>query len=138
MLTEILALLVSYSGVFAGRFLKDIAKEEVREGKRNIAFLQSLIFIITLMWFFYSISGSILYRTGLALLFIVIIYLLKNNYAILGIMFGLLPSFGFSTLVFLYGFPTGSLMSESHKEVFKKTGIYVVLAVITYAITLIF
>ena len=138
MFTEILALLISFSGVFIGRLLKDIAKEEVKEGKSNLTLLQSIIFIIILVWFFYSIQVSILYKIALAILFVVIIYLLKNNYAILGVMFGLLPNFGLSTLIFLYGFPTGSLMSESHKEVFKKTAVYLVLAVVTYAITLIF
>ena len=138
MFTEILALLVSFSGVFIGRLLKDIAKEEVKEGKSNIALLQSIIFIITLVWFFYSVPGSIIYKAGLAVLFIIIIYLLKNNYAILGIMFGLLPNFGLSSLIFLYGFPTGSLMNGSYKELSKKTAVYLVLAVVTYAVTLIF
>ena len=138
MFTELLALLVSYSGVFIGRLLKDIAKEEVRDGKKNLSLLQSILFILTLILFFYSVSGSALYRIGLAILFAVIIYLLKNNYAILGIMFGLLPNTVLSVLIFLYGFPTGSLMGGSHKDVFKKTTIYLVLAVVTYIVTLLF
>lgn len=134
MIIEILGLIISWLGVFVGFGLKKIAKEEIEPGKKNLSLLQAILFVLILIWFFYAVNVSILYKVVIAVILAVIIYLTKNNYAILGIMFGLNPDLVLSSLIFLYGFPTGSLMKENYVKIAKKTLIYLVLGIIALLI----
>ena len=130
MINEILALIVSYLGVFVGVGLKQIAKKEVETGKKNLILIQFILFVLTIILFFYLIKTNIWYKLSAAIVLMIIIYITKNNYAVLGAIFGLEPSFLISMLIFLYGFPTGSLTKDNYIKTAKKTWIYLVLGVI--------
>lgn len=134
MLTGLIVIIISYCGLFIGREIGKFTKEEVAFGKKNLALLQSVLFVLILIWFFYAVQLSVVYKILVALFLAVVVYGFKNNYALLGIMVGLNPGYVLSSLVFLYGFPSGSLMKGSRKEIFRKTWIYFVFALIAYAI----
>lgn len=130
MITEILALIVSYLGIFCGIGLKKIAKNEVIAGKKNLMLLQLILFAIIIVLFFYFVQLSILYKVIAALVLMLLIYLTKNNYAVLGVIFGFEPSLLMSIFILLYGFPTGSLMKENYLQTLKKTWIYLLLGLV--------
>lgn len=131
MLVELFALLISYLGVFAGYALSRVAKKEVASGKKFLGFLQNILFLSVLIWFFSSINISILYRIVLAIVFVLLQIAFKNDYVVLGLVFGLQPTFITSILIFLYGFPKGSLLyKEKLSSIVKKTLIYIVVGII--------
>ena len=131
MLIEIIALLISYLGVFVGFKLSEIAKEEIVPGKKNLVILLNGLYILALLWFFYSVPVTLLYKIILAVVLVVVYLLFKKNYSVLGLMFGLNPDFLMASLIFLYGFPAGSLMlKENYVSIIKKTIVYVVFGAI--------
>ena len=46
MITELLALLISYSGIFIGKYLSKAAKEEVEAGRKNLQILKISLSVI--------------------------------------------------------------------------------------------
>lgn len=136
MLIEIISLVVSYLGVFIGLGLSRIAKEEIVPGIKNLNILKKVIFGIALIWFFAFVDMNILYKLIAAALFVILDRYSRTDYPILGLIFGLQPSFVTAVIVFLYGFPTGSLMFKSNpKEVFIKTYIYLIFGAIGFALS---
>lgn len=130
MLDIIIASIVSYLGVFVGKCLSDIAKEEVKDGSYNLFYLQATISALIAGWMFYNIFPEkeiiviIDAIVGLAALFFIFL-IPKYNYAFLGMIFALYPGFITSSLIFLYGFPAGSLMyKDSYIKILKKTWLY--------------
>ncbi len=133
MFTEILALIVSYLGVFVGYGLSNIAKEEVKHGQDNLLKLQKLIGVLAAVWIFYSNFPftNIIIPLVSVLSLISLFYIPKYNYATLGLLFGVNPDFVTSGLLFIYGFPTGSLMfRDDYFKIIKKTWLYLLLGVI--------
>ena len=136
MYTEVIALIVSYLGVFIGYGLSKIAKEEVKEGQDNLFYLQIMTSFLIVAWMFYNIFPEkqpiVIIDAIITLLVLFFVFLIpKYNYALLGIIFGLNPGFVLGSLIFLYGFPTGSLMyKDNYKKILMKTWPYLVLGLV--------
>ncbi len=133
---EISALIISYFGVFTGAALGKIAKQEVIHGKKYLSILQHFLIFAVFFWFFTSHTTSELSTKILIAFALVAVYLItKNNYLVLGIVFGIKPDFVMGSLIFLYGFPAGSLMcGESFPDMIKKTVAYLAAGFITLII----
>ncbi len=122
MLTELIVLLISYLGVFVGFGLSKIAKEEVVPGKKNLVIFSRVLFLIILFAAFYNSPLSLLYQRLIIIMTIAVLYYFKSYYGVLGILFSVNPNFIVSSLIFLYGFPEGSLMhKENISSITKKT-----------------
>ncbi len=135
MIAELLALIVSYSGIFVGKYLSKIAKEEVEDGRKNLAYLSWILRLSVIIIFLASNNISLSYKILALSLMILAEYIIKDNYSWLGILFGLNPDFLTSSLIFLYGFPKGSLMKGSYAKILKKTWIYLLLGLILLLLT---
>lgn len=117
-----------YLGLFIGFILAIIAKEEIKPGKRYFLLLQKIILL--LIFIFLLIFIDLNYILVLLILAFIIIHLLKTKkefkelpyiYIILSIIFYLsskkLNLFIIeSSLIFLYGLPTGSLLTKKDKK----------------------
>jgi len=135
MFYEILALIVSYFGVFAGFWLSKIAREEVIPGKKNLLLFQKAMFLIILIWFFFFTNLDIAFKVIAVVIFMILDFGFKMHYAIIGLAFGVEPSFVLASLNLLYGFPTGSLLfKEKISGILKKTIWYLIFAAIGLAI----
>jgi len=128
MINDVLILLFSLMGVVLGVILTLIAPEEIREGKKYFVLLKRFIFItIYLLVFVYLINQIYLYPF---VLFSVILFILdfKSNKKILYVLHYLvfIPPYFLNTnqnfqlilasLIFLYGFPVGSLLRIEHEK----------------------
>jgi hypothetical protein len=136
MLIELISLIVSYLGVFAGYGLSKIAKEEVSAGERNLLILKRFILIAILIGFFFGTKISLIAIIAFGIIILLGLYL-RQDYAALGIVFGLHTDFVMSSLIFLYGFPKGSLL---HKEIplhiFYRTLSYIIFGFIVLLLRL--
>ena len=139
MIIEVLALIVSYFGIFIGKYLSKAAKEEVEDGRKNLQILKISLSIVIFFLFlilapFSLLSKIILYALIISLVIVWRRFRMKTSkpasdlYAF-GILFGLNPTFLMSVLIFIYGFPAGSLMKENYFKILKKTWIYLLLGV---------
>jgi len=131
MLIEIIALIISYFGVFVGFELSKIAKEEVIAGKKNLASLEWALRLFILIMFFALTDFGLLSFVLIMVLIVIIESIFKDNYSWLGLLFGLNPDFLIGSLIFVYGLPRGSLMLEkSYLSILKKTIVFVIIGVI--------
>lgn len=140
-----LTAIICYLGLFIGFALAIIAKEELKAGKRYFILLQKIILL--LVFIFLLIYIKIDYIIILLTLTFIIIHLLKNYfkfnesiyiYIILAIIFYLSSKILNlwvleSSLIFLYGLPTGSLLTNKDK---KQTFINILKSVIFIIITI--
>jgi len=145
-----LAAIIAYLGLFIGILLAIMAKEEIKPGKKYFIFLQKIILL--LIFIFLLIYTDLNYILILLILALIIVHLLKTKkefnelpyiYIILSIIFFLsskILNFFIieSSLIFLYGLPTGSLLTNKDK---KKTVInmsknigFIVVAIILFLI----
>ncbi len=131
MLSEILAFIVVYLGFFVGYYLSRIAKEEVAVGRRNLIIFQKTISFVILVWFLANSTISLLFKLILTAIFIINEIAIRNDYLLPGIVFGIMPDYALSSLIFIYGLPTGSLlMKDKIKMIFRKTIWFVVFVVL--------
>jgi len=119
---------ISYIGLFIGFFLATIAKEEMKQGKKYFLILQKIILISTFLFLLiYLRLNNIL---TVIVLIAILIPLLKTEkkidtspyiYMILAVILYLsskIPELLIieSSLIFLYGLPTGSLLTGKKKK----------------------
>ena len=118
-LNYILALVFSFSGIFAGMLLGKIAKEELKPGKEYLIWMQNIILIIAaiLVLYYFQIHIVLFILAGLILTVGLIYFRPKAviGYIILAALILLIMEntnffMVISSLAFLYGFPTGSLI----------------------------
>ncbi len=123
--------LIVFLGIGVGISLAYIAPEELKDGKRYFILLQNLLLplILFFLLFFYKINLILNVVVSLVLFLLLFFYLnsRKNSkikyfdYALLGIVFYLsIKDINLflleSALIFIYGFPTGSLLSNARKK----------------------
>jgi hypothetical protein len=117
-LNYLLALIGSFSGLFVGMGLGYIAKEELKYGKKYFLWMQNIVLILAAIFVLYSFHLHIILFILIGLLAtLAVIYFrpcIVIGYLILAVLFCL--SIGntnlfilTSSMVFLYGLPTGSL-----------------------------
>jgi hypothetical protein len=142
-----LTAVVVYLGLLVGFILAMMAKEEMKDGRRYFVFLQKLILLLVFVFLLVFIRLN--YILVLLILVFIVVYLLKRKnelvyiYMILGVIFYLssktLNLFVIeSSLIFLYGIPTGSLLTKRDKKesligILKNVG-FVVVAVVLFLV----
>jgi hypothetical protein len=133
-LLQMIALgIIIYSGLFVGKMLSMIAPEEIRPGKKNLIFLQKILFFIVLMSFAFTIS-SYIWKIIITLIIIYALFKIQNSslhnnnyyiiYTFIGIFLGIAsksPLLIFPAFTsFLIGMPTASLNSTKPLKVYAK------------------
>lgn len=130
-----LLLIISYSGLFIGLILPRVAFEELNDGRKYFLIMQLLLMIILINILIYYYNTLIFVITGILMVALIFIlkYVLKNrvyviDYLVLGVLFYyssvdqtimLINSAG----IFLYGFPTASLIILN-SNINKKTEVF--------------
>lgn len=139
-----LTLIVSFLGLILGIILAYIAKEELRPGKKYFILLQKVVLTLILSFFFYFFlffkKNYFLLVLSLLVFFILIYFFIEKVktyyiYPILALIFFFssknIDLFKIEAfLIFLYGFPTGSLLTK----VTKKNYIEIVIKHISFII----
>ena len=117
-LNYVLALVFSFLGVLVGLGLGYAAKEELKPGKKYFLWMQNIILVLAGIFVLYSFNLNLILFIVLGLLLTLVLAYFEPN-TIIG--YGLLALLVFlsigndnlfilmASLVFLYGFPTGSL-----------------------------
>ena len=134
-----LASVIAFSGLFMGLLLAHIAKEELKQGKKYFVILQKIILILIMI--FLNTKYYILIIASILLIFILKNYLKKQipEIPLYYLIFGIIFFFASrnpailaiqSSLVFLYGLPTGTLyykrkLTMSIMEILKNTTFFI-------------
>lgn len=128
LLSYSLAAIVSYLGLFVGFILAIMAKEEVKPGEKFLILMQKIVLL--LIFIFLLIFIDLNYLLVLLILLFIVIYSFKRKkhfneiphiYLVLAIIFYLssknLNLFTIeSSLILLYGLPTGTLLTTKSKK----------------------
>ena len=122
--------LISFSGLLIGMILAFTAEEELKNGKKYFLLLQKLILLLILIFLLNFFNINLYLRITIYILFIALItFSIKSQiiYPILAVVFFLSSKnpglfITNSILIFLYGFPTGSLFA---KKLIKKKKLFV-------------
>lgn len=149
-LNYILATLITFSGLFVGLILAIIAKEELKPGKPYLILLQNLVF--SLIIFFLLFFNNLAIWLAILMALLTFIFLLKSKinpiatYLFLALIFNaalrsLLKVFVLeAALIFIYGIPTGSLLTyklknkklKTIKNILIKYGIFILIAILLF------
>ncbi len=111
-----LSALVAFSGIIVGVVLALFAKEEMPNGKKYFPLFQKVILIAIVALLLNHFKAMLIVKlvAYFALVFVISRRMMFNLYPLLAVAFFLLGQgsgglFTISTLVFLYGFPAGSM-----------------------------
>jgi len=111
-----LSALVAFSGVIVGVVLALFAKEEMPTGKKYFPLIQKVLLIAIFALLLNHFKALLIVKLVAysALIFVLSRRMMFNLYPLFAVAFFLLGQgsrelFTISTLVFLYGFPTGSM-----------------------------
>ena len=149
-LNYILAVVITFLGLFVGFLLALIAEEELKPGKPYFIFLQNLIF--SLIIFFLLFFSELTVWLAILIATLTFIFLIKTNINSIAIYLSLAFIFNGAfrnllkvfileaSLVFIYGIITGSLVTyklknkklKTVKELIIKYGIFIPLAIILF------
>lgn len=138
-----LAAIIAFSGLFVGAYLARATKEEMPTASRYLPWMQKILVIAIVAFFLNILPVNLIIKVLIYALLIVSLLKtpLTNMYFLIGFIFFMLANsdhlFTISTLVFLYGFPTGSLFIinkklkrfEVIKEVFLKYWLFLVISI---------
>ena len=125
-LYPLLALLFSFTGIIFGLILSLIAPEEIVPGKRYLLFLKYILFFAIFVVgnysflligdYYFGLIFSIIIPVLFILTYVKLPFIEYGNYVVFSIMFLVEVNFELSlilaSLVFLYGFPTGTLLRK--------------------------
>ena len=126
--TYFLVSTISFSGLIFGMITTFIAKDELKQGKKYFIALQNVIVALSTGILAYSYKIDLYFVTILTLLVFFVLYLIENVkksyliYPLFAIIFyissGITSFFVVeSALIFLYGFPTSSLLIRKKKDI---------------------
>ena len=111
-------------GLILGRVLAWIAKEEIRPGKNYFLILQKALFCAAVILLMFLNRTNVHYMwIGALVIFVYLYYYKKISseivYGVLGLVFYLSVKTEYfliaSSLIFLYGLPTGTLLKDKKK-----------------------
>ena len=123
-LNYVLIAVVVSIGLILGRVLAWIAKEEIRPGKNYFLILQKILFCAAVILLMYLNKANVHYIWAGALVIFVYLYYYKKIspeivYGVLGLVLYLATKTEHfllaGSLIFLYGFPTGTLLKDKKK-----------------------
>jgi hypothetical protein len=141
-----IAAVIAFSGVVIGAILAFNTKEEMPTAKKYLPLLQSIIFvtIVAVLLNYFKLNIAVRVLVYAAVIFVLLRRQRLNLYPVLAATFFLLGQssqslFMVSALIFLYGFPAGSLYFMHNKrmkwlelvrKVSVKYGIFLVAAIL--------
>ena len=123
--------LIVFFGLIIGIILAYIAPEELKDGKKYFIFLQNFLLLLILFFLLYLYKFNLALNILISLALFFLLYFYLNNkkhqkikyidYAFLGIIFYLSAKntslfLVQSALIFIYGFPAGSLLLKIKKK----------------------
>jgi len=139
------AALIAFSGLVIGAFLALSAKEEMPTARKYFPWLQKALFLamVAVFFNFFKVSPVIMVIIYALILFMIAKKQELGYYPLLAVVFfflgqGTQSLFLISALIFLYGFPTGSLFAMQRKKatwqtiirpLILKYGIFLILAI---------
>ena len=123
-----LVAIISYLGLFIGFFLALIAKEEIKPGKKYFILIKKIMLL--LIFVFLIVNTKLNYQIILLFLVFAILQIYRTKkefnelpytYIILAIIFYMASKNTTlfvieSSLIFIYGLPTGSLLTKKSKK----------------------
>src|SRR3989338_524612 len=118
----VLAVLVAFSGVLVGAFLACFAKEEMPTARKYFPLIGAVLFAVVVAFVLNHFSVSLPLRlVAYAVLFPFLLFWKFDLYPFFAVFFFLLAHspqglFAVSALVFLYGFPAGSMFVVRKNE----------------------
>ena len=154
-LTYFLTGIITYLGLGCGIGLAYIAKEELNDGRKYFILSQNIILPLIIFSFLYFLKVNLIIDITVSIISFICLYYfnnLKNDnfkknfyyiYLILGIIFFISSKNNNffiveSSLIFLYGFPTGSLIIDVKKknffEILLKTISFIFISIILFLI----
>jgi hypothetical protein len=128
MLNELLASLVAGSGIICGAILAKIAKEEIKPGIRYFTLIKNILFagiILITSFYYFGINPLI---SGIVLVPIALLHIKKFQPALIYITFAVIYILSIkneslylliSSLIFIAGFPIGTLAYGIKKRKFR-------------------
>lgn len=123
-LNYVLIAVVVSIGLISGKVLAWIAKEEIRSGKKYFIILQKALFCGAIILLMFLNKTNVHYIwIGALVIFVYLYYYKKISpeivYAVLGLVFYLSVKTEYfliaSSLIFLYGLPSGTLLKDKKK-----------------------
>ena len=126
LLTKILLAALSLSGVLAGVALSYIAREELSSGKKYFLYLRYGLFVVISVTILYSLFFQFKFLMPIFFIFLVLLFIVDLKFsskigylfhylAFLAGYFLLEDEFLIAALIFLYGFPVGTLLRMKHE-----------------------
>ena len=152
-LTYFLTGIITYLGLGCGIGLAYIAKEELNDGRKYFILSQNIILPLIIFSFLYFLKVNLIIDITVSIISFICLYYfnnLKNDnfkknfyyiYLILGIIFFISSKNNNffiveSSLIFLYGFPTGSLIIDVKKnnffEILLKTISFIFISIVLF------
>ncbi len=119
-LQSIIIILACFLSIYLGIFTAIMAEEELKDALKYLRVFQNLILTLVSYVLFYPYIK--LYAIIVSLIILLIMFNFKSIkrdlwiYPILGIIMGVNSSIMMISLVFLYGFPSGSILYEKFKN----------------------
>ena len=130
-------MIVAFCGIIAGFIVANMAKEELRPGRKYFSLMQDFLIVLMLFFLLEFYKLNILIIVPILLVVFLLLFYFKNSvktanmviYSLLAVIFYLssksINLFSLeASLIFLYGLPTGSLISnEKIKNILKSLNI---------------
>lgn len=136
-----LVALITSLGLICGVVIGYFAKEELKPGKKYLIWLQKILFALAIVLLMYANRTNVHYMwIGGLILFMYLYYNEKMHnaitYAFLAFVFFLASWTGMflpvSASIFLYSFPTGSMIYKNKREIAICMTSFLVIAVILF------
>lgn len=122
-LTYSLTALITFSGLFIGKALAHFAAEEMVAGRKYFLLMHKIIFVVIVALLINALNLNPFFRAVIYLVLLAALFFLRMiRSEIIYPLLGLIFFFGsktelfmaISSLIFIYGFPTGSLLAKKH------------------------
>lgn len=134
-----LTLIVSFLGLIAGMIIANMAKEELKGGRKYFFLMQDFLIVLMLFFILEFYNVTIFITIPVLLVIFLLFFYFKNSmqnvaiYSIFAIIFYLssrnINLFSLeSSLIFLYGLPAGSLISKEKIKNILKALVFVLIA----------
>lgn len=141
------AMAVAFCGLIAGAIIASMAKEELKAGRKYFSLMQDFLVVLVLFFIMEFYKASIFIIMPVLLVVFLLIFYFKNSvkysdmavYSMFAIIFYLssqsINLFSLeASLIFLYGLPSGSLISKEKVKNILKTAVFIVIASVLFFI----
>ncbi|MBI2128823.1 hypothetical protein HYU07_01155 [Candidatus Woesearchaeota archaeon] len=140
-------LIVSFLGLIAGAVIANMAKEELKAGRRYFSLMQDFLAVLILFFIFEFYELNIFVIVPVLLAVFLLLFYFKNSmkyadmviYSIFAIIFYLssksINLFSLeASLIFLYGLPSGSLITKERVKNILKMAVFILIAGVLFFI----